>query len=61
MFTREFKKDELVKRTQAMSEEEMKIVLENIPVELCIKRIEDEIAKHKAFMVAVQNATIFLK
>ncbi len=46
----------LAEMTKAMSEEEMMIVLENIPAELCIKRIELELKKARAFGNAVEKA-----
>lgn len=46
----------LAEMTRGMSEEEMWIVLENIPAELCIKRIELELKKARAFGNAVEKA-----
>lgn len=46
----------LAEMTRAMSEEEMMVVLENIPAELCIKRIELELKKARAFGNAVKKA-----
>lgn len=47
--------------TRGMSEEEMMVVLENIPAELCIKRIELELKKARAFGNAVEKAMRILE
>lgn len=46
----------LAEMTRAMSEEEQMVVLENIPAELCVKRIELELKKARAFGNAVEKA-----
>lgn len=51
----------LAEMTRAMSEEEMMLVLENIPAELCVKRIELELKKARAFGNAVEKAMNILQ
>lgn len=48
--------EELANRVRAMKREEMELVLDNIPIELCFQRIEKELAKNKAFVEAINNA-----
>ena len=49
-------KEELSRRVKAMSREELEIVLDSIPVELCLMRIEREFDKLKAFEDSVKSA-----
>ena len=49
-------KEELSRRVKAMSREELEIVLNSIPVELCLTRIEREFDKLKAFEDSVKSA-----
>ena len=49
-------KEELSRRIKAMSREELEVVLNNIPVELCLMRIEREFDKLKAFEDSVKSA-----
>ena len=49
-------REKLGEMTRALSEEEMLVVLENIPAELCIKRIELELKKARAFGNAVEKS-----
>ena len=49
-------KEELTRRVKAMSREELEIVLDSIPVELCLMRIEREFDKLKAFEDSVKSA-----
>ena len=49
-------KEELSRRVKAMSREELEVVLNNIPVELCLMRIEREFDKLKAFEDSVKSA-----
>lgn len=58
MCKREFSKDELIHRTEAMSKEEMELVLEHIPVELCLARVSREIEQLKVFRNAVLEAVV---
>ena len=51
----------LAEMTRAMSEEEQMAVLENIPAELCVKRIELELKKARAFGNAVEKAMRILE
>lgn len=53
-----FKRDELITRTEAMTKEEMELVLEHIPVELCLARVAKEIEQHKAFMATIKGAVV---
>ena len=48
-------KEELSRRVKAMSREELEVVLNNIPVELCLMRIEREFDKLKAFEDSVKS------
>ena len=54
----EFKKDELIRRTEAMSREEMEMVLDHIPVELCLARVSKEIEQLKVFKNTVMNVVV---
>ena len=54
----EFKKDELIRRTEAMSKEEMELVLDHIPVELCLARVSREIEQLKVFKTTVLNVVV---
>ena len=56
----ELEKEELATRVRAMTEEEMLVALDNIPVELCIQRIVKELDKNKAFFEAVNQAVDIL-
>ena len=56
MCKREFKKDELIRITEAMTKEEMELVLDHIPVELCLGRISREIKRLKTFQNTVLGA-----
>lgn len=49
-------KEELTRRVKAMSREELEVVLNNIPIELCLMRIEREFDKLKAFEDSVKTA-----
>ena len=48
-------KRELADRIKAMSTEELAIVTENIPVEMCLARIQDEINRVKALEDSIKN------
>lgn len=58
MCKRELKVDELIRRTEAMTTEEMILVLEHIPVELCIARVSKEIEQLKSFKSSVLSAVV---
>ena len=49
-------KEELSRRVKAMSREELEVVLNNIPIELCLMRIEQEFDRLKAFEDSVKSA-----
>ena len=49
-------RDALIERVNGMSEEELKVVSEIIPVELCIARISNELISAKIFREKVENA-----
>lgn len=49
-------REKLADMVMAMSEEEMMVVLEQIPAELCVKRIELELKKARAFGNAVEKS-----
>lgn len=48
-------REELATRIKAMDPEELEIVLDNIPVELCIERIKRENAKAEAIMDSIKE------
>lgn len=48
-------REELATRVKAMDPEELEIVLDNIPVELCIERIKRENAKAEAIMDSIKE------
>lgn len=48
--------EELKGRIQAMTDEELEIVVENIPVDMCLKRINDEINRGKALRKYIDDA-----
>ena len=48
--------DELIRRVKAMSRDELEIVIDNVPVELCMRRIEKELEKAEAFENRVKLA-----
>lgn len=52
----EVRKRELIARFEAMSIEEQKLLLEIIPAELCIERINSELIKARNFRDTVSNA-----
>lgn len=58
MCKRELKVDELIRRTEAMSKEEMELVLDHIPVELCLARVSREIEQLKVFRNTVLGAVV---
>ena len=47
---------ELAARVKAMTREEMELVLDTIPVEMCLSRIEKEITRIRAFEIALKTA-----
>lgn len=49
-------KEELSRRVKAMSREELEVVLDSIPVELCLMKIEREFDRLKAFEDSVKSA-----
>ena len=61
MFMCEIKKDELIRRTEALTKEEMELVLDHIPVELCLARISRELERNKVFISTVKNAVVKAK
>jgi hypothetical protein len=54
-------RSKLAEMTRAMSRDEMLVVLENIPAELVIKRIELELTKARAFNNAICTALNIVK
>lgn len=52
----EVRKKELIARFEAMSIEEQKLLLDIIPVELCLERINSELIKARNFRDTVSNA-----
>ena len=61
MFMCEIKKDELIRRTEALTKEEMELVLDHIPVELCLARVSRELERNKAFISTVKKAVVKAK
>lgn len=53
--------DVLVDVIRAMDVDELEIVVANIPIEMCFKRVENEIKKYKAFAEAAEEAIDILK
>ena len=49
-------RDALIERVNGMSEEELQVVSEIIPVELCMARISNELISAKIFREKVENA-----
>ena len=49
-------KEELSRRVKAMSREELEIVLDNVPVGLCLMRVEREFDRLRAFEDSVKSA-----
>ena len=47
--------EELANRVRAMSDEELEVVLDNIPIDLCFRRVEKEIMRTRSFEEAVKN------
>lgn len=47
---------ELIERVKAMSDEELQLVSEIIPVDLCLKRIDAELQKAKQFEKSIKSA-----
>ena len=58
--TSEMEREEFVSRIKGMSEEEMEIVADLIPIDICMKRIEKELEKAKLFKEAIKEATKIL-
>lgn len=46
----------LAERTKALSEDELDVVVDNIPVEACVNRMLREIEKNREFIKAIQDA-----
>lgn len=49
-------REALIERINGMSEEQLRVVAEVIPVELCMERISSELAKAKQFEQTVKAA-----
>ena len=49
-------REELINVIKAMSDEELEIVVDYIPVELCLKKIEKELTKAKEVQMIVAHA-----
>ena len=58
--TSEMEREEFVSRIKGMSAEEMEIVADLIPIDICMKRIEKELEKAKLFKEAIKEATKIL-
>ena len=58
--TSEMEREEFVSRIKGMSTEEMEIVADLIPIDICMKRIEKELEKAKLFKDAIKEATKIL-
>ena len=51
----------LIDIISAMDVDELAVIADNIPIELCFKRVEKEIKKYKAFTEATEEALDILK
>lgn len=51
-----FKTEELATRTRALTREQMELVLDNIPVELCLARVAKELESNKVFISKIRDA-----
>ena len=49
-------REELITVVKAMSDEELELVVDYIPVELCLKRIDKELTKAKEVQMIVAHA-----
>lgn len=49
-------KSELVSVVQGLDKEELELVVDHIPVEMCFNRIAKELRRNKAFIDAVRGA-----
>ena len=49
-------RDELIRRTKAMTREELEIMLEAVPVELCMKRIQAALDYAREFESMIKKA-----
>lgn len=56
MLKHDLKAEELIRRTEALTKEQMELILEHIPVDLCLARVSKELAKNKKFIDSVQSA-----
>ena len=52
---------ELIERVKAMSPEEMELVVEQIPIDICMNRITKEIERAKQFEATIMNAVEMVK
>lgn len=50
----------LAEKIKAMNEEELEIVVDNIPVELCLKRIQKELERNKKLVEVLRGVSIML-
>lgn len=51
----EYEKEELKRKIETMSEEELKVVVSAVPVEMCVKRIANEVNRLRGMQIAVKN------
>lgn len=57
MFKRDIKTEELIRCVEAMSKEEQELILDHVPVELCLARVSKEIEGYKEFVSRVYAAS----
>lgn len=48
-------REELARRIQALDDEERRIVIDNLPIELCFNRIWREFEENKAFKESIKS------
>lgn len=48
-------REELARRIQALDDEEQRIVIDNLPIELCFERIQREFEENRALVDSIKN------
>lgn len=54
-------KDELIKRINAMDDDELQIIADNIPIELCFNRIQKELERCQQLEKSIKDLTATLR
>lgn len=52
----QFAKDEFISRIKGMSQEELELIIDIVPIEMCINRISRELEEAKTFKNSIQAA-----